>query len=211
MTKIKDQLGLYFIMGSQNCLHDPIWTLEEAIQGGITCFQFREKGTGSFQGQEKLELAKALQSLCQKNKLPFIVNDDLDLADQLGVDGVHVGQDDEHISIVRKAFPKAILGLSVSRADEGLAVSETEVDYLGIGPIYSTSTKEDAKHAIGPEAVRLLQQAVPAIPRVAIGGINQEHVTELMQSGADGVAVISAISQANDPRSAARAFVSKLF
>ena len=101
---------LYFIMGSLNCKDNPETILKAAIQGGITIFQYREKGLGCLEGTKKLELAKRLHTICRQAGIPFIVNDDVDLALELGADGVHIGQDDGIILTIRKRIGGMILG-----------------------------------------------------------------------------------------------------
>jgi len=100
--ELRKLLKVYFIMGSVNCKKNPLDVLEEAIAGGITIFQYREKGTGALTGEDKLKLGKELQKICQKHQIPFIVNDDVDLALKLDADGVHIGQEDESAEIVRQ-------------------------------------------------------------------------------------------------------------
>ncbi|OEH91306.1 thiamine phosphate synthase [Bacillus solimangrovi] len=200
---IENYLQLYFIMGSENCYVDPIHVLEEAIKGGVTCFQFREKGASALKGREKEELARMLQSICQKHRIPFIVNDDLHLAEMLKADGVHVGQQDTEISYVRKQFSKQIVGLSVHTIAEAIDAKRNEVDYIGVGPIYSTTTKVDAKSSIGPNRIRNIIKEGVDIPTVGIGGINQTNCDQVLEAGASGIAVISAISNAVSPLEAA--------
>lgn len=211
MMPVRDALKLYFIMGSNNCLTDPIHVLEQAIKGGITCFQFREKGDGAYTGAEKEALAISMQQLCQAHNIPFIVNDDLALADKLNADGVHVGQDDEPITVVRKQFQNKIVGLSVHNIAEAKQAVKQSVDYIGFGPIYSTATKEDAKEAVGTDAVRKMRAEGIDLPLVAIGGINEANAAEIMKAGADGISLISAISQASNPSEASQKLREQLF
>ncbi|WLR51205.1 thiamine phosphate synthase [Bacillus tianshenii] len=206
----REDLKLYFIMGSNNCFQDPVHVLEEAIRGGITCFQFREKGKGAYTGTEKEEFAKVLQKICRQSGIPFIVNDDVDLAERINADGVHVGQDDKHITYVRKQFQGKIVGLSVHNEEEAQEAVAQSVDYIGLGPIYTTSSKEDAKAAVGPGTVQSFRNKAINIPLVAIGGINEANVIEVMEAGADGVSVISAISKASSPFEAANQLKMKL-
>jgi thiamine-phosphate pyrophosphorylase len=198
MGTLKKNLRRYFIMGSQNCTRDPVNILEEAIAGGITAFQYREKGNGSLNGKDKMALGLKLRELCQKNQVLFIVNDDLDLLEPLDADGIHVGQDDVSIEKIRGAFPNKIIGLSVSNADEVKQSPIHLADYLGAGPIYSTSTKEDAKEAVGLKWIQTLRAQFPAHPIVGIGGINVSNAHAVIEMGADGVSIISAITQAED-------------
>ncbi|MBE3554401.1 MAG: thiamine phosphate synthase [Thermicanus sp.] len=196
----KESLLLYFIMGSQNTPYDPLWVLQEAIRGGITCFQFREKGEGAKQGEERVDLAKAMQEICKKHHLPYLIDDDVQLALFLDADGVHIGQEDEDIHRVREKIGKEkILGVSVQTVEEALIAQEEGADYLGVGPIYPTSTKKDAKEAVGPLFVRKLREAGVYLPMVGIGGIRPGNALPVIREGADGIAIISSISQAENP------------
>ncbi len=193
----KNMLRKYFIMGSQNCHRDPREILQEAAAAGITAFQFREKGKHSLKGAAKVELAKDLKAICHDFQIPFIINDDVDLAKQLDADGIHVGQDDQPVEFVRKQFPNKIIGLSISTNKE-LNHSPLEiVDYIGAGPIFATNTKEDAKKAVGLEWIQNLKKQHPSLPIVAIGGINTTNAQEVIQAGADGVSFITAITETN--------------
>ncbi len=197
--KIKPMLRKYFIMGSQNCNgKSPEYILEEAIKAGITMFQFREKGTGALKGEEKVELGKRLRKLCREHAIPFVVNDDVELVERLDADGLHVGQEDAPVEELREQFPNLLLGLSISNEEE-LAKSNIQlVDYVGAGPVFSTRTKEDAKEAVGIDWIQNLRSKHPTLPIVGIGGINESNASQVLEAGADGVAVISAITAADD-------------
>lgn len=204
---MKEQLRMYFIMGSNNCQKDPFDVLTEAIEGGITLFQFREKGQGALSGKEKYAFAKELQAICRKHRIPFIVNDDVELALELDADGVHIGQEDERADLVRKKIGDKILGVSAHNLEEARRAIEQGADYLGVGPIFPTSTKEDAKEAQGVVVLRTLREHGLSIPIVGIGGITPHNAKEVIVAGADGVSVISAISLAASPRENARMLV----
>ncbi|WP_077324208.1 thiamine phosphate synthase [Virgibacillus siamensis] len=191
-------LRKYLVMGSQNCEKNPAAILESAISAGITAFQFREKGKGSLTGNDKLKLGFTLRLICSRHNIPFIVNDDLDLVEPLEADGIHVGQDDQAARKVRAAFPDKLLGLSVSNQTEVSKSPIELVDYLGAGPIFQTSSKEDAKQPVGPSWIKELRKDYPHLPIVGIGGINETNAASVMEAGADGVAVISAITKAED-------------
>lgn len=202
--RIKELLPLYFIAGSINCLKSPSEVLTEAIAGGITLFQFREKGTGALVGQEKKALAIELQKVCRAHHIPFLVNDDVDLALELDADGVHIGQDDESVESVRARIGDKILGVSAHTIEEAeLAISQG-ADYLGIGPVYPTKTKEDAREAAGFTLIQELRKMGNAIPIVGIGGINEENSAAVVDAGANGVSVISSISNAANIAEAAQ-------
>lgn len=191
----KELLKLYFICGTTTCLGKDLYTVvEDALKGGITLFQFREKGKGALEGKEKLELAIKLKNLCKKYNVPFIVNDDIELALEIDADGVHVGQDDLGADEIRKLMPNKIIGLSIGNEEE-LKQSKVEyVDYVGVGPVYVTQSKDDAGGAIGYEGLELMRKLLPQMPLVAIGGIQTQHIKDIMKTNVDGVSIISAIS-----------------
>ena len=195
----KELLKLYFICGTTTCLGKDLYTVvEDSLKGGITLFQFREKGKGALEGKEKLELAIKLKNLCKKYNVPFIVNDDIELALEIDADGVHVGQDDLGVDEIRKLMPNKIIGLSIGNEEE-LKQSKVEyVDYVGVGPVYVTQSKDDAGGAIGYEGLELMRRFLPQMPLVAIGGIQTQHIKDVMKTNVDGVSIISAISYSDN-------------
>ena len=210
MHTIRDLLTLYFVMGSPNCEQNPCNVLREAIQGGITLFQFREKGIGCLGDMEKRELAKDLHMICREFSIPFIVNDDVELAMELDADGVHIGQEDRTMEDVRKMIGNKILGVSAHTIEEAEIAIAKGADYLGVGPMYVTTTKPDTRQVQGPQLIRKIRNAGITIPIVGIGGISEANVEIVINHGADGVAIISAISQADSPRFAAQNLMSKM-
>lgn len=191
-------------MGSTNCSRDPVKTLEEAIKGGITCFQYREKGHLALEGSAKIELGLKLRALCKKAGIPFIINDDTDLVELLDVDGIHVGQSDMSASHLREKYPNLIIGLSISNLNELENSPLDAIDYVGAGPVFETQTKLDANPVSGIEWIRTLRKMYPLLPIVGIGGINPTNKKLVLEAGADGVSVISAISQANNIQAAVK-------
>lgn len=204
MNPLKDQLRKYFIMGSQNCSGNPVNILEKAIQGGITAFQFREKGAGSLTGIAKIELGKQLRNICLEHRIPFFINDDIDLADTLDVDGIHVGQDDMPIEEIKKLYPNKIIGLSISNREELNQSPVDLIDYIGAGAVFPTSTKKDAKEAVGLEWIKTLRSEYPDLPIVGIGGITADNAYSVREAGADGISVISAITEAENIKEVVR-------
>lgn len=198
MTKITDQLRKYFIMGSQNCSRSPLVILEEAIQGGISAFQFREKGMGSLTGLAKLKLGEQLREICLNYNVPFFINDDIDLVEPLKVEGIHVGQDDLSVIEIRRRYPELTIGLSISNRQELLQSPIHLIDYVGAGPVFSTQTKEDVKSVVGLNWIGTLRREFRSLPLVGIGGITPNNAEQVLKAGANGVAVISAITQAKD-------------
>lgn len=198
--KMRDLLNVYFIMGSTNCVSEPTRILEQAIKGGITIFQYREKGKGAYTGDKKYHFAKQLQTICKENNIPFIVNDDIELALQLDADGIHIGQDDASAKEVRQKIGDKILGVSTHNLVEVKKAIDDGADYVGIGPIYPTKSKEDARTPQGTSLINEVRINGMKIPIVGIGGITSENAAPIIKSGGDGVAVISEISLAKDPK-----------
>lgn len=194
----RELLRKYFIMGSQNCERDPREILIDAIKSGITIFQYREKGEGALVGEEKVKLGHDLREICRRHQIPFIINDDVELAETLNVDGIHVGQDDESVDLVRKRYPDKMIGLSISNESELESSRLDLIDYIGAGPVFDTGTKEDAKKPVGVKWIQHIRDQYPDLPIVGIGGINDTNAQQVIQAGADGVAIISAITQSPD-------------
>lgn len=218
--KIRQILPLYLVAGSQDCRHlageaaeNLLKVLEAALQAGITCFQFRDKGVGSLADRpaEQAELAQRCRQLCQRYQVPFIVNDDLALAQAVNADGIHVGQGDISPKAIRTELgERLIIGLSVNKLAEARASDPlAEIDYFGIGPIFPTQSKADPKPVVGTAFIRQLRQAGIRKPLVAIGGVKANSVAELTAYGADGVAVISAITAAADVKAAVKALLAE--
>ncbi|MCZ2737391.1 thiamine phosphate synthase [Bacillus safensis] len=201
--QIKQQLSVYFIMGTANSTRQPLDVVKEAIQGGITMFQFREKGEKALQGEEKKQLARQIQALCQEANVPFIVNDDVQLAIDLDADGVHVGQEDANAQEVRQRIGNKILGVSTHNLDEVKQAIKDGADYVGMGPVYPTETKKDTRSVQGVSLITEVRRHGLQIPIVGIGGITYDNAAPVIQAGADGVSIISAISQSADPKKAA--------
>ncbi|MGG4168155.1 thiamine phosphate synthase [Rossellomorea vietnamensis] len=192
---LRDSLKLYLVMGSKDCETSSARVLEEALSGGVTMFQFREKGIRCLKGKPMIELALELQQLCQRHSVPFIINDDVELALSLNADGVHIGQEDESIGVVRKKIGDKILGVSAHNVREAKLALESGADYLGVGPMFHTTTKDDCRIVQGPKVIESMRAEGIRLPLVGIGGIHYGNVQEIMEAGADGVAIISAISK----------------
>ena len=174
--------------------------VEAALRGGATMVQLREK---SLTQADFLQEAKTLAALCARFQIPFLINDNLEIALACNADGVHVGQDDMAPQKARALLgPGKILGVSAHTVDQALAAEKTGADYLGVGAVFSTSTKQDAA-SVPLETVREICQAV-SIPVVAIGGISADNILSLQNSGVVGAAVVSALFAAEDIFSAAQ-------
>lgn len=173
--------------------------VKESLDGGVTMIQLREK---SLDEGKFLEEAKELQALCRERHVPFIVNDNVDIAKAMDADGVHVGQDDmETMDVRAKLGPDKIIGVSAHTVEEALLAEKQGADYLGVGAVFPTSSKSDVGE-MSYETLKAICKAV-SIPVVAIGGISGENVGKLAGSGICGVAVISAIYAAKDVKAAA--------
>jgi thiamine-phosphate pyrophosphorylase len=209
--QLRDLLKVYFIMGSVNCRMSPAKVLKEAVAGGITMFQFREKGTGALTAEVRFNLGKRLQKICQAHGVPFIVNDDIDLAIALDADGIHVGQDDTPALAIRQLLGEdKIVGVSAHSLAEAQQAIADGADYLGIGPIYPTSSKDDAQAVRGTLVIEEIRKSGITIPLVGIGGITMHNAAPVLAAGADGISVISAIASAEDITLAARGFVQQV-
>lgn len=193
--------GLYAITPEIDDQSRLLTLVESALDGGARLVQFRAK---SLARRDRLAQAQALLRLCQGRSVPFIVNDDLDLAQALGADGVHVGREDPDPRAVRERLPGAIIGVSCyDQPALALAAAQAGADYVGIGSVFPSRTKPDAVRA-GLAALALARRA-GGIPVAAIGGINAENAGEAVHAGADMIAVITALFDAPDVRAAARA------
>lgn len=207
----RKQLRLYFIAGTQDVVSDTSLKdiLTEALEAGITLFQYREKGPGSLTGEEKVNEAKALQQLCHQYDVPFIVNDDVALAKAIDADGIHVGQDDVEVAQIAEQFEGKIIGLSVGNVEEYQQSDLSHVDYIGVGPMYTTISKADAEAPVGPEMIPELRQYVQDLPIVGIGGITTENYDQVLEAGADGISVISAITRSENVTKTVQKFLQK--
>ncbi|OGP49846.1 MAG: thiamine-phosphate diphosphorylase [Deltaproteobacteria bacterium RBG_13_43_22] len=178
-----------------------------ALEGGADTIQFRQKiGTT----REMIQTTGPMQALCRRAGVPLIVNDRLDVAIASLADGIHLGQEDFPIPLARKILgEKTIIGGSASTLDEAHKCLLEGVDYVGFGPVFTTTSKEDAGPASGLGLLKQVVQEIP-LPIIAIGGITQENIIQVMQTGAYGIAVISAVCCQKDPREATRIFRSIL-
>ncbi|WP_367568186.1 thiamine phosphate synthase [Lacrimispora sp.] len=172
--------------------------VEEVLKNGATCVQLREKDLDE---ESFLTEAMELANLCKQYHVPFIINDNVDIAVKCGADGIHVGQEDMITSAVRARVGESmIIGVSAHTVEEALEAVKNGADYLGLGSVFSTSTKSDVDQ-MPYETLKAICHAVD-VPTVAIGGISKKNILQLSGSGVDGVAVISAIFGAEDPGAA---------
>lgn len=182
-------------------------TVRAAVQGGVTLVQLRDP-VGKTRAM--IDTASALLDVLRPLGIPLIINDRVDVALAVDADGVHVGQQDMRADKVRELIgPDRIIGLSVSTLGELRADDIGFVDYLGVGPIFSTATKPNAAAPIGFDGLADMVAATD-VPVVAIGGLKAEHVEPTLAAGADGLAIVSAIIAAADPAKAAREFADRI-
>lgn len=194
--------GLYFVTDRGLCGKK---SLEEvviqAVKGGAAYVQLREKDVST---RFFVEEAKRVKKLLEPYKMPLIINDRVDIALACDAEGVHIGQEDMPYEIVRKLMgQKAIIGLSVETWEDVEVSQKTDVNYIGVSPIFSTPTKTDTKGAWGLNGLAKIK-VFSRHPLVAIGGINESNVREVVKAGADCIAVVSAICAVPDPEAATR-------
>ena len=197
----REDLRLYLVTDSGLSLGRPLEeVVREAVEGGVTMVQLREKEAST---RDFVELALRLKPLCQEAGVPLIINDRIDVALAVGADGVHIGQSDMPYEVARRLLgPDKIIGLSVENFEDLEVANGLDVDYVGISPVYGTPTKTDTAEPFGLEGLRRAVE-LSAHPTVAIGGMNASTIGAVMGVGTDGVAVVSAICSAPSPREAA--------
>ncbi len=171
-----------------------------AYEGGADAVQLRMKHSD---GREMLKQAMEIRKVADEFCKFFFVNDRVDIAIASGADGVHLGQSDIPLEVARDLMGEtAIIGISVDNVDQAIAAAEGGADYIGIGSIFNTSTKPDAKQGVGLGAIYEIREAVD-IPIVAIGGINRGNIQDVVRAGADAAAVVSAVVAQDDVKAAA--------
>lgn len=195
MKSVKEAMLLYAVtdrswLGTQS-LYEQV---EQALSGGATCIQLREK---ELDPEEFLKEALKIKELCRRFQVPLLINDNVELAIKCGADGVHVGQRDMEAGKVRQLIgPDRILGVSAQTPEQAKLAQENGADYLGVGAVFPTSTKEDAS-PVTHETLKEIAGSV-SIPICAIGGINKGNILKLSGTGIDGVALVSAIFASKD-------------
>ncbi len=195
-------LSLYLVTDRSLSMGRSIeWIVEEAVKGGVTLVQLREKTCST---REFTELAIRIKKKLQPLGIPLIINDRLDVALAANADGLHIGQNDMPYPIARRLLgPGKIIGLSVENMEQVEVANQLDVDYIGISPVFSTGTKTDTFTPFGQEGVSKV--AATTVHRtVAIGGINATNAWQILQAGANGIAVVSAIVSAENPMEAAQ-------
>lgn len=174
--------------------------LEGSLKGGASIIQLREKSLNTRSFYQRAIKAK---NLCDRYQIPLIINDRLDIALVVDAAGLHLGQKDLPIQVARKLLgPNKIIGLSVSNEQQALESNHLMVDYIGLSPVFSTSTKtKDLDHPSGLEGLRMISQ-ISNKPIVSIGGIDKTNAADVIRNGSNGIAVVSAISKEANPKAA---------
>ena len=188
--------SLYLVTDRGLCKRDFFETIVEAVKGGVSVVQVREKNCST---REFVDIAKKVKKLLEPFSVSLIINDRADVAVAVDADGVHVGQNDMHPLDVRKVVgDKMIVGLTVNSIEDVKEAEDLPVDYLGVGPVFPTTTKKTTKPCLYPEGIKKIRK-ITKKKIVAIGGINEKNVKELVNTGIDGIAVVSAICGSEDP------------
>ena len=178
-----------------------------AIAGGADTIQYRQKSGST---REMIEIARNMKRLCSEAGVTFIVNDRLDVAIAAEADGVHLGQDDFPIPMARELLGEGrIIGGSAATLDEARKCLSEGADYVGFGPVYPTSSKDDAGPVSGIDILKQVVEIIP-LPIIAIGGVGAENIPDVMRAGARGIAVISAVCCQDDPEDATRSLYQAL-
>ena len=178
-----------------------------AIAGGADTIQYRQKGGST---REMIEIAQNMKKLCSEAGVTFIVNDRLDVAVAVEADGVHLGQEDFPIQLARKLLGEGrIIGGSAATISEARDCLSEGADYVGFGPVYPTTSKDDAGPVSGIDILKQVVETIP-LPSIAIGGLDEENTSEVMRAGAHGIAVISAVCCQDDPEQATRSLYQAL-
>jgi thiamine-phosphate pyrophosphorylase len=179
--------------------------VKQAAEGGVTMVQLREKELNT---REFIEKALKIKEILRPFKIPLIINDRVDVALAIKAEGIHVGQKDMPFELLRKKIPDyMITGLSVETIEQAKKAESYNVDYLGVSPIFSTPTKTDISTSWGINGLKILR-SLTKHKLIAIGGINKSNAKEVMQAGATGIAVVSAICSAKEPQAASSELLS---
>lgn len=209
MNKLLD-LSLYLVLDPILCggITGMVETTKIAVANGVTAVQLRSEH--EFSGKNWYYAALALKEVLSDTRVPLFINDHVDIALAIDADGVHIGQSDLPVDVTRKLIGNdKWLGFSVANRQQLNEVPWQLVDYIGIGPIYPTTTKQDAAPAIGmPQLIQLV--TLKQRPAVAIGGINANNATPILQSGIEGIAVVSAICGQKDIQQATLSLLEKI-
>ncbi|MEA2523748.1 MAG: thiamine-phosphate pyrophosphorylase, partial [Thermomicrobiales bacterium] len=201
LFNLRRRLAVYLVADPEQTNRDLLSDVEAALAGGTTCVQLRAK---RLTDRAVLDFARALVERCHRVGALFVMNDRIDLALAAGADGVHLGVDDLPLREARRLAGKdVVIGYSPETDEQTTQARDEGADYLGVGPVYGTVSKDDAGEAVGLETIRR-RARLAAIPIIGIGGITPGNAGDVVRAGAFGVAVVGAILRASDPEQAAR-------
>ncbi len=198
----KFDLSLYLVTDRELTQNRPLEDLiKEAIKGGVSMVQIREKNCSSL---DFYDLAKRVKELLNPHQIPLIINDRVDIAQAVDADGLHIGQSDLPYAVARKLLGKnKIIGLSVENLEQAQQANQLDVDYIGLSPVFYTDTKTDIAPALGLDGIENIAR-ISKHPMVGIGGIYIGNAEQIIKSGANGIAVVSAILSSENPKQAAK-------
>lgn len=206
----RKQINRQYAVGSKQSLLTPysllLTVIEEALKGGVKAVQLREKDLNA---RELFELAQGMRRLTKDYNAKFFINDRVDVAMSVGADGIHLGQNSFSAREVRKIFHKAIIGVSTHSVEEAEIAEKQGADFVTLGPIFYTPSKVGYGEPLGVAIIKKVKLEIK-IPVFAIGGIKKENIKEVIQAGADGVAVISAIIGAEESGKEAKEILKKV-
>lgn len=203
---MKEQLKLYLVTEESIPLPELLAIVEEAIKGGVTAVQLREK-TNS--GKLFFEKALKLKELTSRYEVPLYINDRVDIALAVEADGIHVGQEDLPLTSIKQIIPPTVnVGVSAGSVEEAIAAEKDGADYIGVGAVFPTASKDDAKVLAEGELEKIIEAV--SIPVVAIGGIKLNNIERLKDLPIAGIAIVSEIMKADSPRKAASLLREKL-
>jgi len=203
VKKSQIDLSLYLVTEESIAIEELTKIIAQSVSGGVSIVQLREKNNSSLSFYKK---ASALKQLLNELSIPLIINDRVDIALAVGAEGIHIGQDDLPLPVVKKMVPEdMIVGVSVSTLEEALEAERNGADYIGVGSVFPTKTKQDAT-LMALEDLGEICRGV-SIPAVAIGGITADNISALSDSGLSGTAVVSAIMNADNPKTASESLL----
>jgi thiamine-phosphate pyrophosphorylase len=202
-SELDKYLALYLVTDRSWCQKTTLeYQVEQAIKGGVTCLQVREKNISD---EQFIDIARPLQKLAEQYEIPFIINDNIEVCKAMDANGVHVGQEDLDSLKTRELIGNdKILGVSVQNVEQAKDAEQNGADYLGVGAVFSTDTKLDAAN-LNPQTLKEICEAV-TIPVVAIGGINENNIQQLANTSIKGVALVSAILKSHKIENSAHFF-----
>ena len=201
-----DEIDFYLVTDSDLSKKGTLSDVEKAVAAGCKIVQYREKNKST---KEMVDEAFQIKNICA-DRVIFLVNDRIDVALAVDADGVHIGQDDMPIAVAREIIGEhKIIGLSTHELEQAIEAEESGADYIGLGPIFNTSTKKDAGDGIGFHLIKNVKDAIN-IPVVAIGGINKDNCMHVIEGGVDSLVAISAVVCSDDVEKETKDFIDKI-